>query len=91
MGAARHQTRGADLAAGVCGLHVGHVRPSCIVMPVTTAAAAYHIAPVVIKTFIQHTRKKTHKLTGWNNEETATDDLFYDECVSDLGLNMAQN
>jgi hypothetical protein len=50
-------------------------------MPVTTAAAAYHIAPVVIKTFIRHTKRKTHKLANWSNDEEATDDIFYDECV----------
>lgn len=50
-------------------------------MPVTTAAAAFHIAPIAIKTFIRHTRKKTHKLAGRDTGQEATDDIFYDECV----------
>jgi hypothetical protein len=58
------------------------LRFDTVVMPVTTTAAAFHITPVVIKTFIRHARKKTHKLAGWNNDEEATDDILYDEYVS---------
>jgi hypothetical protein len=76
-------------------------------MPVSTAAAAYHIAPgnhhhfrfiitpisrtkaswhiVVVKTFFKHAHRKTQKLKNWTagaeQQEEATDDIFYDECV----------
>ncbi|RPD66751.1 alpha/beta-hydrolase [Lentinus tigrinus ALCF2SS1-7] len=48
-------------------------------MPVTTASAAIHITPVVIKTFFKHSKRKGIKLKDGDKSEQALDDLFYDQ------------
>ncbi|KAH9927178.1 alpha/beta-hydrolase [Epithele typhae] len=48
-------------------------------MPVSTTSAAVHIAPVVLKTFFQHAKRKTAKLKEDDKTEDAWDDIFYDE------------
>ncbi|TFK71796.1 alpha/beta-hydrolase [Pluteus cervinus] len=50
-------------------------------MPVTTASAAVHISPVVIKTFFQHGKRRAELIKagdGFKTEE-AWDDIFYDQ------------
>ncbi|EMD40895.1 hypothetical protein CERSUDRAFT_91649 [Gelatoporia subvermispora B] len=48
-------------------------------MPVNTVTAAVHIAPVVIKTLIKHSRKKGHKFYEEDETAEATDDILFDE------------
>ncbi|KZT72544.1 alpha/beta-hydrolase [Daedalea quercina L-15889] len=48
-------------------------------MGVNTFSAAVHIAPVAIKTLVQHGRKKAHKYKDGKAEAEATDDIFFDE------------
>lgn len=48
-------------------------------MPVSTVSAAYHITPVVIKTFLVHYKRKGQKLKDWSYEIDATDDIFFDQ------------
>ncbi|KAF5387616.1 hypothetical protein D9615_000559 [Tricholomella constricta] len=47
-------------------------------MPVTTASAAVHIAPVVVKTFLNHGKRKAHNI-GKTEEQDAKDDIFFDQ------------
>ncbi|KAJ7284012.1 Alpha/Beta hydrolase protein [Mycena rebaudengoi] len=47
-------------------------------MPLTTASAAIHITPVVVKTFFQHALKQKDKLKEKRPEE-AQDDIFFDQ------------
>ncbi|KAF4601981.1 hypothetical protein EYR40_005182 [Pleurotus pulmonarius] len=46
-------------------------------MPVTTVSAAAHITPVVVKTFFEHGRTKAKKFKDGDQEEEATDDIFF--------------
>ncbi|KAJ8698470.1 hypothetical protein PTI98_005176 [Pleurotus ostreatus] len=46
-------------------------------MPVTTVSAAVHITPVVVKTFFEHGRTKAKKFKAGDQEEEATDDIFF--------------
>ncbi|EEB91492.1 hypothetical protein MPER_10138 [Moniliophthora perniciosa FA553] len=61
-------------------------------MPVTTVSAAAHIAPVVVRTFFSHGKRKAIKYKN-SEEEEATDDIFFDEAFHivkafiDLGTN----
>ncbi|RDB22775.1 AB hydrolase superfamily protein C4A8.06c [Hypsizygus marmoreus] len=48
-------------------------------MPVTTVSSAVHIAPVVVKTFYKHGKRKAKKLKEGRDEEEALDDIFFDE------------
>ncbi|KAG7096748.1 hypothetical protein E1B28_004160 [Marasmius oreades] len=48
-------------------------------MPVTTVSAAVHIAPVAIRTFFGHGKRKAIKFRDSVEEEEATDDIFFDE------------
>ncbi|KAG5652411.1 hypothetical protein H0H81_005059 [Sphagnurus paluster] len=47
-------------------------------MPVTTASAAVQIAPVVVKTFVNHKRRKAKKAKE-NAEDDAKDEIFFDQ------------
>ncbi|KAG5648902.1 hypothetical protein DXG03_000251 [Asterophora parasitica] len=47
-------------------------------MPVTTTTAAVHIAPVVVKTFVQHGKRKA-KNRKEEQEADAKDDMFFDQ------------
>ncbi|KDR83942.1 hypothetical protein GALMADRAFT_686739 [Galerina marginata CBS 339.88] len=48
-------------------------------MPVTTASAAFHITPVVVKTFLVHGKKKAKRIKTASPEESPQDDLVFDE------------
>ncbi|ETW83742.1 Esterase/Lipase [Heterobasidion irregulare TC 32-1] len=49
-------------------------------MTVSTTSAAVHITPVVLKTFLEHYKRKTKKLReGHSGQEVATDDILFDE------------
>ncbi|TFK43713.1 lipase/esterase [Crucibulum laeve] len=49
-------------------------------MPVTTTSAAVHITPVVIKTFLDHGKRKAKRFKeGKREDETPQDDIFFDE------------
>ncbi|KAI0824710.1 alpha/beta-hydrolase [Trametes gibbosa] len=48
-------------------------------MPVTTTSAAIHITPVVIKTLIEHTKRKGIKLKEGDSTVNGRDDILYDE------------
>ncbi|TBU23510.1 alpha/beta-hydrolase [Dichomitus squalens] len=48
-------------------------------MPVTTTSAAVHITPVVLKTFVRHTKHKTLKAKHGDESPRALDDIYYDE------------
>ncbi|KAG6903465.1 hypothetical protein C0995_005488 [Termitomyces sp. Mi166 len=48
-------------------------------MPMTTTSTALHIAPVVVKTFFKHGKRKTKEIKEGMEEEDAKDDIFYDD------------
>ncbi|KAG1783122.1 alpha beta-hydrolase [Suillus placidus] len=48
-------------------------------MTVSTLSAAVHITPTVIKTLYTHGKRKTKKLKDRDEQEEATDDIFFDE------------
>ncbi|KAG6915654.1 hypothetical protein DXG01_010524 [Tephrocybe rancida] len=48
-------------------------------MPVTTTSAAIHIAPVVVKTFFQHGKRRAKDIKEGRETEDAKNDLFFDE------------
>ncbi|KAH0587778.1 hypothetical protein H2248_006536 [Termitomyces sp. 'cryptogamus'] len=48
-------------------------------MPITTTSAAVHIAPVVIKTFFEHGKRKAKEIKEGRAGQDAKDDIFYDE------------
>ncbi|KAI0677037.1 alpha/beta-hydrolase [Trametes maxima] len=48
-------------------------------MPVTTASAAVHITPVVVKTFIRHAKRKGVKFKDGDDTVQGWDDIFYDQ------------
>ncbi|KJA29849.1 hypothetical protein HYPSUDRAFT_31857 [Hypholoma sublateritium FD-334 SS-4] len=49
-------------------------------MPVTTTSAAIHIAPVVVKTFLKHGKKKADRFAkSETREDVPQDDIFFDE------------
>lgn len=48
-------------------------------MTVSTFSAAVHITPTVIKTLYAHGKRKTKKLRDGDEQEEATDDIFFDE------------
>ncbi|KAI1786660.1 alpha/beta-hydrolase [Ganoderma leucocontextum] len=48
-------------------------------MPVSTASAAIHITPVVLKTFLKHTKRKGVKVKDGDHTVYAIDDIYYDE------------
>ncbi|KAF8969460.1 hypothetical protein BDZ97DRAFT_1653726 [Flammula alnicola] len=49
-------------------------------MPVTTTSAAIHVTPVVVKTFLAHSKKKAKRLRASKDEhEVPQDDIFFDE------------
>ncbi|CAE6500723.1 unnamed protein product [Rhizoctonia solani] len=47
-------------------------------MPLTTAAAAVHITPTVLSTFLKHYQAKVHKLKH-GGEDQLTDDILFDQ------------
>ncbi|KAG6869341.1 hypothetical protein C0993_000094 [Termitomyces sp. T159_Od127] len=48
-------------------------------MPVTTTSTAVHIAPVVVKTFLKHEKRKARKVKEGRSEDDAKDDILYDD------------
>ncbi|KZP24716.1 alpha/beta-hydrolase [Athelia psychrophila] len=48
-------------------------------MPVNTLTAAAHITPVVIRTFLSHSKRKGKKLHNHDQKELSTDDILFDE------------
>lgn len=48
-------------------------------MTVSTFSAAVHITPTVIKTLYAHGKRKTKKLKDGDEQQEATDDIFFDE------------
>lgn len=48
-------------------------------MTVSTFSVAMHITPTVIKTLYTHGKRKTKKLKDRNEQQQATDDIFFDE------------
>ncbi|KAF9569086.1 alpha/beta-hydrolase [Agrocybe pediades] len=51
-------------------------------MPVTTVSAAVHITPVVIKTFLKHTKNKARRLKASQEDSIPQDDIFFDEAFN---------
>lgn len=51
-------------------------------MPVTTASAAFHIAPVVVKNFFSHGERKASRLRNGKREDLPQDDIFYDQAFN---------
>ncbi|KAF9464372.1 hypothetical protein BDZ94DRAFT_1256294 [Collybia nuda] len=52
------------------------------IMPVTTVSSAVHITPVVIKTFINHGKRKARKAKDRSDERDARDDIFFDQAFN---------
>jgi hypothetical protein len=63
-----------------------HITPSTL--RIISERATIHVALAIIKTFYTHGRRRAKKLKDGDEKEEATDDIFFDEYVSEIAFDI---